>query len=663
MRLGTSIRAKLLAAMLLLGFIPLSAGAGSLILGWRVLTRVTQEFVGRVPVAASTRIEELLYFRYVDIAHWARLDVVADPAAREAQSRLFAEIVSLYRPYAWVGLVDPSGRVVSASDPASAGADLSEAPWFRTARAEFAGVPAGNPAGGAGGATSWGELPVSVSDVHPLEPGDGQPVVGFTTPVRDRAGRLQGYLHSEVWLSFVVRHVLSLQPTPGARALLLDRAGRVLADNHGPRPVGDASPALPGWGVGVEDLLRLRAVQAALRGDTGVLRERVGQQDALVGFVPMRGYGPYRGLGWSLLLFLPVSEAYAAIWDQARFTAAILLVGLLLVIAVAVVLSRQMSAPVLRLAGIARRAEAGELVCDFPASGTRDEIAELTESFRGMVRAIGRKQSELEEANRRLEEANRQLEEANRLQSEFLTNVTHESRTPLTAVLAATEMLRQEVVGPLGPRQLRYVESIEANARRALEWINNLLDLARAEAGRMEFRPMAVDVPEVARRAREALEGPMGQKGLACREEWEPDLPAVRADPERLQQVLLNLLGNAVKFTPEGGSIAMGARRDGPAAVSIYVRDTGIGIPPEEQERIFEKFHQVDTRLSRRYPGTGVGLALVRRLVELHGGTIRVWSRPGEGAEFTVTLPVAAPERVPAAGGDHDVGAADPRRG
>ncbi|BDG60552.1 sensor histidine kinase [Caldinitratiruptor microaerophilus] len=621
MRRRSSIRLKLLVAMLSLGLVPLAAGAGSLLLGWQVLTGTVRASVAQLPVGAANRIEELLYFRYVDVAHYSRLPVVLDPEARAAQGQLFQRILQLYQPYAWLGRLSPEGVVQSASDPGSVGMDLGSQPWFRAARdAALRGGPAAEPA-------------VSVSDVHPLVQGDLQPVVGFTAPLWSTEGVLTGFVHTEVSMAFVSHHVTAVDPGRHGKVLLIDRQGRILADRSGPLPATLPDPGLPDWGVDARGFRQLGSVRQALAGESGVLRERVGRQDVIAGFTSLRGFGPYPGLGWSLIVLLPTHEALGAVFTQARFTAAILGVGLVLVMVVSLLLARHLTAPVLRLVQVSRSVEQGDLRDDFPASRSGDELAELTESFRSMVRAVARKQAELQEANR--------------LQSEFLTNVTHESRTPLTVVLALTEMLLEEMAGPLGPRQRHYLENIQANARRALGWINDLLDLARAQAGKMELNVRPVRLREAVGPVREGIVHLARQKEIRYAEDLPEDLPPVMADPDRLGQILTNLLGNAVKFTPPGGRVTLsaGPARDG--FLEVRVRDTGIGIPPEERERIFDQFHQVDSSLARRYPGTGIGLALVKRLVELHGGTIRVESEPGQGSEFTFTLPLA-PAGAPA---------------
>lgn len=617
----STIRSKLLIAVLLLGVIPLGSAAGSLWVGYRVLEQSAYSQIAQLPAGAATRIEELLYFRYVDAIQYASLPALNQTDDDQVQDESFRRIKALYRPYAWVGLLTHNGVVLAASDEATVGTQVETAPWFTVAP------------------ESTGE--VIVSDVRSSAFYPDTPVVGFAAPVTldstSSPTATTQYVYAEVAMDFVARHIVDIDPGPGGQVLLVDKKGRVIADSHGARLPGGfgSSASLNGWAIQEsrltgEQVAELMAFRRAREGASGAIREPVGGRDTIIGYTPLKGFGPYPGLGWSLLVLVPTKQALATVITQAWLTALILLLGLLMAIAVSIGLSGQLTAPLLRLVEVTCRAETGDLSDNFPPAGTGDEIHQLTEGFRSMVRAINQKQKELEEAHR--------------LQSEFLTNVTHESRTPLTAILAVCELLDQEVAGPLTSRQAQYIRSIAANASKVTEWINNILDLARAEAGRIELNLQGVSLPEVAESIRDTVEGLVRAKSIQYQEKWGcPDsgLPLVLGDLVRMRQIMQNLLSNAVKFTPPGGTIILGGYRVDPGWVALYVQDTGIGIAPEDQERIFEKFQQADNSASRSYPGSGLGLALVRHLVELHGGKISVQSAPGRGATFTVLLPEA----------------------
>ena len=400
-----SIRTKILGAVLLLGIIPLSAAAGSLWVGWRVLTGAAYKQVAQLPVGAATRIEELLYFRYVDNIQYASAPAISQDRDRQVQDQWFSRLRGLYQPYAWLGLVDRNGAVAAASDVATVGTNVAAPFWAEENRRTADGV--------------------LVTDVHSSAFYKGLPVVGFSTPVGTDGALPSGgdgeYVYAEVAMSFVSRHVVDVDPGQGGQVLLVDSQGRVIADRLGARLPDDGRSVWYGDSAIAQNrelqgpkVPSLNAFRLAREGLSGAVRERVAGRDTLVGYAPLRGFGPYPGLGWSLLVLVPTSQAFAAVISQAWFTGLILLFGLLLAVAVSIYLSDRFTVPLLRLVGVTNRAQAGQLTDDFPAAETGDEIDELTEGFRSMVRAVTQKQQELEEAHR--------------LQSEFLTNITHESR-------------------------------------------------------------------------------------------------------------------------------------------------------------------------------------------------------------------------------------------
>jgi GAF domain-containing protein len=231
----------------------------------------------------------------------------------------------------------------------------------------------------------------------------------------------------------------------------------------------------------------------------------------------------------------------------------------------------------------------------------------------------------------------RQLEAASRHKSEFLANMSHELRTPLNAVIGFSEVLLQRMFGALNDKQDEYLKDIYASGQHLLSLINDILDLSKIEAGRMELAPAPFHLPTALENAITLVRERAGRHGIALQLDIDPRLGEVVGDERKVKQILLNLLSNAVKFTPEGGRISLKAgQRDG--AVEIAVTDTGVGIAPEDQTAIFEEFRQVGSDEKRR-EGTGLGLTLAKKFVELHGGRIWVESEVGRGATFTFTLP------------------------
>ncbi len=240
---------------------------------------------------------------------------------------------------------------------------------------------------------------------------------------------------------------------------------------------------------------------------------------------------------------------------------------------------------------------------------------------------------------RRLEEQNRALEAAGRLKSDFLANMSHEIRTPMNAVINFASLILDGAYGPISDELRDAVEEIDRNGESLLILINDLLDLSKIEAGAMKLRLAECSPEECIDAAVSALEWKAAEKGLRMVREVEPDLPAIVADERRVtHHVLTNLLKNAVKFTSQG-EIRVGARRGGDEIV-FWVADTGIGIPKEEHENIFEAFRQVDGSLTREAEGTGLGLTIARKFVEMHGGRIWLESEPGRGARFEFSLPL-----------------------
>jgi signal transduction histidine kinase len=240
---------------------------------------------------------------------------------------------------------------------------------------------------------------------------------------------------------------------------------------------------------------------------------------------------------------------------------------------------------------------------------------------------------------REIEDKSRQIESANRHKSEFLANMSHELRTPLNAIIGFSEVLGERLFGELNEKQAEYTDDILTSGRHLLSLINEILDLSKVEAGRMELELAAFDLPLAIDNARTFVRERATKHGIMLDVSVDERLGDFVGDERKIKQILLNLLSNAVKFTPEGGRIGINARQaDG--SVEVSVSDTGIGIAPEDQARIFEEFRQVGTDYAHKMEGTGLGLTLAKKFVELHGGRIWVESEVGKGSKFTFTLPV-----------------------
>jgi PAS domain S-box-containing protein len=240
---------------------------------------------------------------------------------------------------------------------------------------------------------------------------------------------------------------------------------------------------------------------------------------------------------------------------------------------------------------------------------------------------------------------NVELENASRLKSEFLANMSHELRTPLNGIIGFTEFLIDEKPGPLRPKQQEYLSDVLTSARHLLQLINDVLDLAKVEAGKMELHPETFPVRKAVEEVTAVIKGIAHKKHVAVGIEVSDGLDAVTLDQHKFKQVLYNLLSNAVKFTDQSGQVDIHARRLDPHRLEVQVRDTGIGIKAEDINRLFTEFEQLDSGIARRFEGTGLGLALTKKIVEFQGGRIDVQSEPGKGSVFTVVLPVMTGEK------------------
>ena len=277
----------------------------------------------------------------------------------------------------------------------------------------------------------------------------------------------------------------------------------------------------------------------------------------------------------------------------------------------------------------------GALVVRRKSTGDfRPEVIELLKTFAT--------QSVLAIQNARLfreiEDKSRQIEAANRHKSEFLANMSHELRTPLNAIIGFSEVLGERLFGELNEKQAEYTDDILTSGRHLLSLINEILDLSKVEAGRMELELATFDLPLAIDNARTFVRERATKHGITLDVAVDERLGDITGDERKIKQILLNLLSNAVKFTPEGGRIGIKARQtDG--SVEISVTDTGVGIAPDDQARIFEEFRQVGSDYTHKVEGTGLGLTLAKKFVELHGGKIWVESEVGKGSKFTFTLP------------------------
>ena len=354
-----------------------------------------------------------------------------------------------------------------------------------------------------------------------------------------------------------------------------------------------------------------------------------------------------------------VSAAGLALEDTRNLTrtertiAAVIGLGLVLLLA-GIMFVRQ-GRPISALARQARGA-AGAVQHDLPeftldATAPR-QAQELARALNGLVVQLREKYLALEQANVELQRLNEEARSANQAKTAFIANISHELRTPLNTVIGFSEMLLGEVYGPVNDKQRQQLERILRNSQQLLTLINDMLDLARVEAGKVSLALTRIDAGQLVAGVGAALEPMARQKGLALLVQVAPHVPAITSDETRVRQVLLNLVSNAIKFTKQGSvTLWVGGDPALPNWIVFRVSDTGIGIPAAELDQIWEEFYQVSSGLSRTAGGSGLGLAIVRKLVELLGGDIEVQSTEGQGSTFTVYVPLAPSESRDGAAG------------
>jgi signal transduction histidine kinase/ribosomal protein S17E len=352
-------------------------------------------------------------------------------------------------------------------------------------------------------------------------------------------------------------------------------------------------------------------------------------------------------VGWKVFVEEPESAAFAPVRGKIWRTALLLATFLAAGIGLCVLLARRLVRPVKQMQTAAARIGAGayderiELRRRDELGGLADELNGMAASLQASVQSLEQKVEErtrdLQRALAELSRKGRQLEVASEHKSHFLANMSHELRTPLNAIIGFSQVLRQRLFGPINEKQEEYLDDILSSGNHLLSLINDVLDLSKVEAGQVELEVASLSLREALERGVVMVREPATKHRVRLSLELAPGVDLVEGDERRLRQVIFNLLSNAVKFTPEGGHVVVAtASRD--HEVLISVTDTGPGIPLEDHERIFEEFQQTNVGVQQR-EGTGLGLALSKRLVELHGGRIWVESEPGQGSRFVFTLP------------------------
>jgi len=357
-------------------------------------------------------------------------------------------------------------------------------------------------------------------------------------------------------------------------------------------------------------------------------------------------FEPIPTVGWFVLVEQPLSEAFSPIYDSIVRSVGLLILGLLAAVAASLLLARGMTRPIQVLASGAARIGAGALEERIEVQ-TNDELESLAEAFNAMAAQLRESyvglEQKIDERTEELAQANSLLAAVSQHKSEFLSRMSHELRTPLNAIIGFSDVLLSGSYGTLNEKQRDYLQDVLTSGQHLLLLINDILDISKVEAGRMELELTTFSLREALQSGVTIVRERATLHGMTLSVTCDEGLDMIQGDARKIRQVIFNLLANAVKFTPDGGRVEVTARAlDGEARVSV--RDTGVGIAREEQTHLFEEFRQ--TTSARGREGTGLGLSLAKRLVDLHGGRIWVDSALGKGSTFTFTLPMRQPPAI-----------------
>ena len=529
----------------------------------------------------------------------------------DACSALFAQLKSRFSNYSLLGAADTSGRIFCASRP-TAFTSVRDQPFFIRAMSQ-PGLAVGN---------YW------------VDPATGQKMIHFAERFDGSDGGIAGVVFAGLDLAWLSDHLKERGLLPTASILIADREGNIIARLPNPETL-------------VGKNMR-KSHEKIMDGDKAGWEEVVGVDGA------MRIYGYVPAVLPPKDFFLSVgqskAEAFAAIDEATLRGVALILAGLLAAIYAAWVGGRKfIRRPIEGLLKVTAEWRNGNYDARARLEDRASEIGRLGAAFDAMADALAarhaaqqRAEEELRQLNATLEARIQQrtieLERAVRAKSQFLANMSHEMRTPLHGVLATLELMGQTEPGP--PQQ-RFLETARRSAETLLSVINEVLDLSKIEAGRVELEHCEFDVRAIVEEATEAFSDLAYGKGLQLACFVPANLStALIGDPGRLRQILTNLIGNATKFTERGEvgiRVRMIEQSSSSALISFEVSDTGIGIPEEKREQIFEAFAQADSSTTRRYGGTGLGLTIAKHFCELMGGTIEVVSEPGVGSTFRFT--------------------------